>query len=209
MISSLFPLFLLAAAANIFSPGAAVVMAVSTTIESGFRESFPCRLGLALGIAAIMGLSASGLGLIVSTHPAVYTALRLLGVCYLVYLGVRAWRAPAVALVASGCSTSSRQKGRQFLEAFWLQVSNPQAIIFSVSILPQFIDSNLPYAPQASFMTAVYALMVFLVMTLYSWMAGKASVFFKSAGAARLLKRSAGVVFFLLAGIVLWTMLRS
>lgn len=209
MNSSLFLLFLFASAANIISPGAAVVMTVSTTIESGFAASLPCRLGLAIGIAAIMGLSASGLGLVVSTHPAVYAALRLLGICYLVYLGVRAWRAPAMSLVAAGSAAGATQKGRQFLEAFWLQLSNPQAIIFSVSILPQFIDGALPYAPQASVMTAVYALMVFLVMTAYGWAAGKASVFFKSAGAARLLKRTAGCIFFLLAAIVAWTMIRS
>ena len=208
MNSSLFLLFLLASAANIISPGAGVVMAVSTAIETGFKGSLACRLGLAAGIAVIMTLSVSGLGLIVSTHPAVYTALRLLGVCYLVYLGVRAWRAPAVSLVA-GAAARPQRKGRQFLEAFWLQISNPQAIIFSISILPQFIDSTLPYAPQAALMTSVYALMVFAVMSGYSWAAGKASVFFKSAGAARLLKRSAGVVFLLLAALVVWTMIRA
>lgn len=209
MLSPLFSLFLITAFANILSPGAGVVMAISTAIERGLKGNLACRLGLAAGIAVVFSASASGLGLIVSTHPAVYSALRIAGILYLIYLGVRAWRAPAVSLVAADGSPRLQGGLRQFLEGFWLQASNPQAIVFAVSLFPQFVDSARPYAPQAALMVVIYTLMVFLVMTGYSWAAGKAASFFKSAAAAQLLKRCAGSVFFIIAAIVAWTLIQS
>lgn len=205
----LFTLFLLTSFANILSPGAGAVMAVTTAIEGGVSGSNACRLGLAAGIATVMSASVAGLGVIVSGHPAVYDALRIAGACYLVYLGVRAWRAPAAPIAGEGSAARGSAGLRQFAEGYWLQVSNPQPLVFSVSILPQFIDPSLAYAPQAVIMTAVYAVMVFVIMTGYSWAASEAASFFKSPRASLWLRRSSASVFFLIAAVIAWTLLRS
>ena len=99
---SLFSMFIVISLANIFAPGAGVVYAITTGIQGGLRGNFWCRVGLAVGILVLMTASVSGLGVIVANSPTIFTVLRFIGIAYLIYLGIKAWRAPATSLIADG-----------------------------------------------------------------------------------------------------------
>ena len=207
---SLFSLFYAISFANILSPGAGAVLAITTGLESGRKERFICALGLATGIGFLMQLSVSGLGVVLAGSPTIFTILRRIGCTYLVWLGARAWRAPAVSLVGpAGKEVNATSLPKLFLQAFMLQVTNPQPLVFFVSILPQFFDPKLAYVPQAVVMTFIYTLTVFLVMYGYAIAAGRAKAFFRSPQAALILRRSCGSVFFVIAGIVAWTVAKG
>ena len=207
---SLFSLFYAISFANILSPGAGAVLAITTGLESGRKERLICCLGLAAGIGSLMTVSVSGLGVVLAGSPTLFTILRMIGCTYLVWLGVRAWRAPAVSRVGpAGEKTNATSGTKLFLQAMMLQITNPQPLVFFVSILPQFFDPKLPYIPQAVVMTIVYTLTVFLVMYGYAFAAGRAKAFFRSPQAALILRRSCGSVFFVIAGIVAWTVAKG
>lgn len=165
---SLFSMFIVISLANIFAPGAGVVYAITTGIQGGLRGNFWCRVGLAVGILVLMTASVSGLGVIVANSPTIFTVLRFIGIAYLIYLGIKAWRAPATSLIADGAIPAHNGR-RQFAEAFMLQITNPQPLVFFISLLPQFIDQKLAYIPQVVIMTIVYSFLVFAVMTIYTF----------------------------------------
>ena len=119
---SLFSMFIVISLANIFAPGAGVVYAITTGIQGGLRGNFWCRVGLAVGILVLMTASVSGLGVIVANSPTIFTVLRFIGIAYLIYLGIKAWRAPATSLIADGAIPAHNGR-RQFAEAFMLQIA--------------------------------------------------------------------------------------
>ena len=205
---SLFSMFIVISLANIFAPGAGVVYAITTGIQGGLRGNFWCRVGLAVGILVLMTDSVSGLGVIVANSPTIFTVLRFIGIAYLIYLGIKAWRAPATSLIADGAIPAHNGR-RQFAEAFMLQITNPQPLVFFISLLPQFIDQKLAYIPQVVIMTIVYSFLVFAVMTIYTFAVARARTFFKSPQASLILRRTSAVFFFIIAALVIVTMIRG
>lgn len=205
---SLFSMFIVISLANIFAPGAGVVYAITTGIQGGLRGNFWCRVGLAVGILVLMAASVSGLGVIVANSPTIFTVLRFIGIAYLIYLGIKAWRAPATSLIADGAIPAHNGR-RQFAEAFMLQITNPQPLVFFISLLPQFIDQKLAYIPQVVIMTIVYSFLVFAVMTIYTFAVARARTFFKSPQASLILRRTSAVFFFIIAALVIVTMIRG
>ena len=205
---SLFSMFIVISLANIFAPGAGVVYAITTGIQGGLRGNFWCRVGLAVGILVLMTASVSGLGVIVANSPTIFTVLRFIGIADLIYLGIKAWRAPATSLIADGAIPAHNGR-RQFAEAFMLQITNPQPLVFFISLLPQFIDQKLAYIPQVVIMTIVYSFLVFAVMTIYTFAVARARTFFKSPQASLILRRTSAVFFFIIAALVIVTMIRG
>lgn len=205
---SLFSMFIVISLANIFAPGAGVVYAITTGIQGGLKGNFWCRIGLAVGILVLMTASVSGLGVIVANSPTIFTVLRFIGIAYLIYLGIKAWRAPATSLIADGAIPAHNGR-RQFAEAFMLQITNPQPLVFFISLLPQFIDQKLAYIPQVVIMTVVYSFLVFAVMTIYTFAVARARTFFKSPQASLILRRTSAVFFFIIAALVIVTMIQG
>ena len=205
---SLFSMFIVISLANIFAPGAGVVYAITTGIQGGLKGNFWCRIGLAVGILVLMTASVSGLGVIVANSPTIFTVLRFIGIAYLIYLGIKAWRAPATSIIADGAIPAHNGR-RQFAEAFMLQITNPQPLVFFISLLPQFIDQKLAYIPQVVIMTVVYSFLVFAVMTIYTFAVARARTFFKSPQASLILRRTSAVFFFIIAALVIVTMIRG
>ena len=205
---SLFSMFIVISLANIFAPGAGVVYAITTGIQGGLKGNFWCRIGLAVGILVLMTASVSGLGVIVANSPTIFTVLRFIGIAYLIYLGIKAWREPATSLIADGAIPAHNGR-RQFAEAFMLQITNPQPLVFFISLLPQFIDQKLAYIPQVVIMTVVYSFLVFAVMTIYTFAVARARTFFKSPQASLILRRTSAVFFFIIAALVIVTMIRG
>lgn len=75
-----------------------------------------------------------------------------------------------------------------FSKCFILAVTNPQPMIFCVSLMPQFIDPEIAYIPQVTFMIAVYALMVFVCMIFYALIADRMRVFLARGSGPKLMK---------------------
>ncbi len=134
----LYPLFLLMATATVLSPGPGVVMTLSNALKYGLQGAFGGILGVACGALVVAAISATSVGVILATSALAFTLLKFIGAAYLIYLGIRAWRTPAFAFQER--SSSQAGFGRRFMEGISLQLTNPKAIFFFLSVLPQFID---------------------------------------------------------------------
>lgn len=92
-----------------------------------------------------------------------------------------------------------KQKGTLWLQGVTLQMTNPQLIMFFISLFPQFIDHNLSFAPQVCLMTLAYFCMVFCIHCTYGWIASNFRYMLSTPKAARVINCVGGSFFILLA----------
>jgi threonine/homoserine/homoserine lactone efflux protein len=190
---TLYPVFLLVAATTVLSPGPGVVMTLTNSLRHGFRGTFGGIVGISAGALAVATLSATGLGVLLATSAAAFTLMKYAGAAYLMYLGVRLWRAPAVVLDAGPAEAAGF--GRRFLEGLSLQLTNPKAIFFFLSVFPQFIDHSRPGGPQFTLLVLTYSTLVVLIHSGYALTATRARGWLTSERGGRTLNRVGGATF--------------
>lgn len=121
-------------------PGPSVLFVIGRALAQGRRAALTTVVGNTLGAYVLIVAVAVGIGSVVERSVLVFTALKLAGAAYLVYLGVRAWRERG-SLRAAFEGTGVAHGGlRTFWEGFAVGVSNPKTIVFFAAVLPQFVD---------------------------------------------------------------------
>ncbi|MFG1955976.1 LysE family translocator [Micromonospora sp. NPDC048830] len=124
----------------ILIPGPSVLFVIGRALAQGRRAALTTVVGNTLGAYVLVGAVAMGIGSIVERSVVIFTALKLAGAAYLVYLGVKAWR-ERDSLPASFTGAGAARSGlRTFWEGFTVGVSNPKTIVFFAAVLPQFVD---------------------------------------------------------------------
>lgn len=129
----------------IIVPGPSVLFVIGRALAQGRRAALTTVAGNTLGAYLLVVAVALGVGAVVERSVLVFTALKLAGAAYLVYLGVRAWRERGAlrAAFAGGETAGGR---RTFWEGFAVGVSNPKTIVFFAAVLPQFVDREQGHA---------------------------------------------------------------
>lgn len=190
---SLYLLFLVMATATVLSPGPGVLMTLTNALRYGLRGTIGGILGIAFGALVVAGISATSVGLVLAASAVAFTVLKLAGAAYLVYLGIRLWRAPPFDFTEQAAHPASL--GRRFLEGLSLQLTNPKAIFFFLSVFPQFIDRDAAYAPQFVALVLTYSTLVVLIHCLYAVLAQRARAWLTSRRGARVVNRAGAATF--------------
>jgi threonine/homoserine/homoserine lactone efflux protein len=132
--------FAAASAVLLVIPGPTILLVISYALGRGMRTALPVAIGVALGDFTAMTLSMFGLGALLAMSSLLFTALKWLGAAYLVWLGIRLWRAGG-ALQATPREDAAAP-ARMLAHAWIVTALNPKSITFFVAFLPQFIDPN-------------------------------------------------------------------
>jgi homoserine/homoserine lactone efflux protein len=181
------------------SPGSGAIYAMSCGLNHGFRRGFVGTVGLIAGIWTALAIVAVGLGAILSASTHAFTVLKWLGVAYLVYLGVKQWRAPPMPLATAG-DDGAQISARTLIAKGWaVNATNPKGIVFMMAVMPQFIDTTAPLLPQYLVIAATFAFTDFVIMAIYTGFAAKVLSYFKTEAQMRLLNRIFGSLFVLAA----------
>lgn len=120
-------------------PGPSVLFVVGRALAQGRRAALITVVGNTLGAYALVVAVALGIGTVVERSAVVFTALKLVGAAYLVYLGVKALRERG-ALATLDAGGAPRGGLRTLWEGFAVGVANPKTIVFFAAVLPQFVD---------------------------------------------------------------------
>jgi len=132
-------LYLAAALGLSLTPGPNSLLVLTHGALHGHRKTLFTVAGGALGFVALIALSMLGIGALLKASASALTVLKLLGGVYLIWLGVRLWRAPAIHLRADASKAGIRRAGL-FRQGLLTALSNPKALLFYGAFLPQFID---------------------------------------------------------------------
>lgn len=199
-------LFVTIAVVTLLSPGPGVLLTVTNSINYGIKVAIFGIAGLILGMFVIAVISASGIGLIITSHPQLFMLLKLLGAFYLIYLGLKSMMKKVTtpdSLTNQNKTQKNYSKKSLFLQGLFVSLLNPKTIVFFIALFPQFIDINKGIFNQFLLLSSTFCILGFLVHLIYA----KFSTLFKvklsdSKNFSRLNKVSGGI-FLLLAGLLI------
>jgi threonine/homoserine/homoserine lactone efflux protein len=171
-------------------PGPTVLLVVSYALGQGFRTALPMAVGVALGDFTAMTLSMLGVGALLAASATIFTLLKWLGAAYLVWLGLKLWRAGGTLDAAPRTDTASAAK---MLGHAWLVTAlNPKGITFFIAFLPQFLDPQASLLTQMMVFEATFLALAFANVLGYAMLASRARGLVKSRRAMGLVNKVGG-----------------
>jgi threonine/homoserine/homoserine lactone efflux protein len=191
-----FSLFLASAVLITLSPGPDNMMVLGMGISRGRAQGMAFGLGCALGCLSHTLLAAIGVSALIAASPVAFTALKVCGGLYLVWLGLGAIRSRggAQARAVTGGGESLRAL---FFKGVLANAINPKVVLFFLSFLPQFVvaghgNANLQTAALGVTFT-VQAAILFGLLGFFSGAVGR--WLGRKPQAGMWLDRAAGAIF--------------
>ncbi|GGB55033.1 hypothetical protein GCM10011505_40060 [Tistrella bauzanensis] len=149
------------------TPGPNGLLALNHGVRFGLRRTAATAAGGVCGFMVLVAASLAGLGALLAASEQAFTIAKWIGAGYLVWLGIRTWRAPAPAAtiaVAIQDAGAARAAGsaRLFGQGFLVAVSNPKALIFFAAFLPQFMVPGVSLVTHFLVLGGTFAVVEFL-----------------------------------------------
>ena len=185
--------FALASAVLLAIPGPTVLLVVSYALGHGRKYAFATTAGVALGDLTAMTASMLGLGVLLAASAELFMMLKWAGAAYLVYLGLKLWRAPVADADAMKTPAEART-GRIFTHAYAVTTLNPKSIIFFVAFLPQFIDPHAASVTQIAIFEATFVGLGAANALAYALLASGARKAIRKASVQRAVNRTGGAL---------------
>ena len=169
------------------SPGPSVAALVARVLSRGVRDVLPFLLAMWIGEAIWLSCAVFGLAVIAQTFHLVFTALKWLGVAYLVYLAWKMWSAPAEPDRAS--LPDERAPLKLFAAGMAVTLGNPKIMIFYMALLPTLIDLKATSLTGWLELTATMAAVLMVVDLSWATAASQARRLLRSRRAMRIANR--------------------
>lgn len=129
------------------TPGPANLFSIANGVARGPAGALAGVVGMNAATLVWFGAAALGLGALVTAFPAVFRWIAVAGALYVAWLGVQALRG-AFATAAEPDEPAVRLGRSAFADGFAVQIANPKAVLFFTAVLPPFLDTARPAAPQ-------------------------------------------------------------
>lgn len=143
-----FALFLATAFVLAATPGPGIFYVAARTLAGGRAEGVASSFGTGLGGLMHVVAGALGVSAMVLASAELFTALKLAGAAYLVWLGLRAVLAARRDALALGGTAPAMGVRRAFREGVLVEALNPKTAAFFLAFIPQFLDPSGSVAAQ-------------------------------------------------------------
>ncbi len=158
--------FLLTSLIVVASPGTGVVYTLAAGLSQGARASIVAALGCTLGILPHLLAAVTGLAAILHASATAFSAIKYLGVAYLLYMAWNTLRENGALRVDE--QQQSKSVSNIVGEAVLINLLNPKLSIFFFAFLPQFIAAETVKPTwQMTVLGLVFMAMTFVVFALY------------------------------------------
>lgn len=205
---SLWLAFFAASWAISLSPGPGAVAVMSASMRYGFARGYFATFGLVLGLWTQLVVVAVGLGAVIATSALAFAAVKWLGAAYLVYLGIRQWRAPPRSMAIAADVGKRMSRRRIVAEAWLLNAINPKGTAFMLAVVPQFLAPVEPLVPQYLVIGATLGFTDLVVNAGYALFAARLLGMLRTPSRLRIVNRVFGS-FFVALGLLLATFKRA
>ena len=155
--------FLLAITLLSITPGVDTLLVIRNTARGGVRDGILTSLAICCGLFVHATVSALGISLILLQSAWAFSALKLAGAAYLVWLGLQSLR-------------SARPVGlwQPIREGLLSNVLNPKTVVFYMAFLPQFIAPGDPALLKSLWLASVHFVIANLWQIGIALMVGRA-----------------------------------
>jgi threonine/homoserine/homoserine lactone efflux protein len=203
MLTPLFVPFLITAFLIELTPGPNMAWLALTSAGDGKRAGLAAVAGIALGLAILGAVSALGLAELATVSPLVFNLLRYAGVGYLLWLAWQAWSGARE--VSPGTAQDRAHLSAWFRHGLLLNLLNPKAAMFFITVLPAYVAADAPMMPQTLALSASYVAVATMVHLVIVLLAGQAHEWLSGGTRQRTLRRWFAVS---LAAIAIWFLVR-
>jgi len=148
-------------------------MVLSLGMARGRAQGVAFGLGCALGCLNHTLLAALGVSALIAASPPAFTALKIAGGVYLMWLGSQAIRNARVLGAPPAGKGPAEAPGKLFVKGLVANAINPKVILFFLAFLPQFVDSRRGHvAWQIAQLGVLFTVETVVVFGAIGWFAG-------------------------------------
>lgn len=145
------------------SPGPDFVLVSQQSLAHGRKTGILCSLGIAFGLSVHLTYSALGLAALIASSTSILLGIKLLGGCYLLFLGIKGLGArPETVSLDLPVSLSGASVSRTVGKGFLCNVLNPKAPVYFVSLFTIVLSPSMP-----PIYLAVYG--IWIMMLQFCW----------------------------------------
>jgi RhtB (resistance to homoserine/threonine) family protein len=167
--------YLIAITLLTITPGVDTLLIIRNTARSGWRDGAVSSLGICSGLFVHAIISAVGISVILLQAAWAFSALKLVGAGYLVWLGISSWRKALKQESFEITNGAERGTGvplirRSLREGFLSNVLNPKTAIFYMAFLPQFINPAQSALMQSLFLAGLHFIIAMIWQCLLALM---------------------------------------
>ncbi|GGZ84777.1 LysE family translocator [Streptomyces bluensis] len=177
-------------------PGTSFTLVTQQVIAGSRSDGMRAALGSACGLLVHATFAAVGLSALVMSSTQALTMVKLLGGVYLIWLGVTTWRS-----ACRGEEPTTRRRWRLlwarlggFGQGLWSNVLNPKAASVYLTLVPQFLTSSRPIAPQIATLAIAHIAVVLVWLLFWASVIAVARTAFDTPPFRRWMSRLAGAV---------------
>ena len=154
-------------------PGPTLILVISYSLLRGRSAVMALVVGVGLGDLTTMILSFLGVGLLLKTVATAFYFFKWFGAAYLIWLGIKMWRNSKDEIEIS--AKDKQHTSREILRnAYVTTALNPKSIIFFLAFMPQFMEPELPFGPQAVVLGGTFFVLAFMIVIAYALLASYA-----------------------------------
>lgn len=135
-------LYVAAAVVLAITPGPGIFYVAARTLGGGRSEGIASSVGTGLGGMVHVLAGSLGVSAVVLASAELFTALKLIGAFYLVWLGFRTLQSVRQSTFDGGLVVPSVGPRRAFREGVMVEVLNPKTAAFFLAFIPQFVDAR-------------------------------------------------------------------
>lgn len=188
MLSSVL-LFGLVFTISAFTPGPDTMTIFSRALSGGRFAAVPYTFGIVLAKLTLLTLVVLGLAAIAKTFGTFFVVLKFAGAAYLIWAGIKMWRSSGT---LEARDLGAKVSWNDAFTGFALGISNPNAIVFYVAVLPTVLDvHNLNFAMYLALCVTLTVVMT-VITAVYAFSADRLRGYLKSAKARRITNQVAG-----------------
>tara|TARA_R110001599_G_scaffold147049_1_gene330393 strand:- start:575 stop:1207 length:633 start_codon:yes stop_codon:yes gene_type:complete len=189
-------LFMAITSVFLLSPGPSVMLSINNGVQHGIKRSSIAVCGNVTAFQLLIILSSLGLVAALTASSEIFSALKILGALYLIYLGVKIWRSP-ITLKQKEVSPKDHSSNNLtlFRQAFLVTSSNPKALVYVSALIPQFIDTQQALTPQVITLGLISAAVQFVIFMSYAIIGSKSRRWFENPMKFKLFNKFSGVTF--------------
>lgn len=149
------------------TPGMCMTLAMTLGMSIGVRKTLWMMVGELIGVAIVAIAAVMGVASVMLNYPNIFTAFKFAGAAYLIYLGIKQWRAKTK-ITLDEQQTILTKRSNLFNQGLITALANPKGWAFMVTLLPPFINVEQNLTIQMIGLLTVILLSEFSCMLLYA-----------------------------------------
>ena len=153
-------------------PGPNVALIVANSVGYGTRYGLLTVAGTTMAMVVQLALTALGMSALLGTMAQWFEWIRWLGVAYLLWLGIRQWRAEPVDLTRT--RPQYRSPREIVTRGIIVSFTNPKTLLFYGAFFPQFITPDPHMAAQIGILSATFLIISMTLDSCWALLAGRA-----------------------------------